>query len=101
MNHRERRGAQRRVRERVDEMDEMDGVDKKAPAIQLPRRTREILEAKLREQATLQALLAQQGQAINELIEAAREMLDVPAGWQLANTGVGFVAPAAQPAAEE
>ena len=29
------------------------------------RRTREILEAKLREQATLQALLAQQGQAIN------------------------------------
>jgi hypothetical protein len=66
-------------------------------AIGLPRRTREILEAKLREQATLQALLAQQGQAINELIEAAREMLDVPAGWELANTGVGFVAPAEQP----
>ena len=63
-------------------------------AIQLPRRTREILEAKLREQATLQALLAQQSGAINELIEAAREMLDVPAGWELANTGVGFVAPA-------
>ena len=75
-------------------MDEMDGVDKKAPAIQLPRRTREILEGKLREQATLQALLAQQSGAINELIEAAREMLDVPAGWELANTGVGFVAPA-------
>jgi len=75
-------------------MDEMDGVDKKAPAIQLPRRTREILEAKLREQATLQALLAQQGQAINELVEAAREMLDVPVGWELANTAVGFVAPA-------
>ena len=62
--------------------------------IQLPRRTREILEGKLREQATLQALLAQQSGAINELIEAAREMLDVPAGWELANTGVGFVAPA-------
>ena len=62
-------------------------------AIGLPRRTREILEAKLREQATLQALLQQQGQAINELIEAAREMLDVPAEWQLTNTGVGFVAP--------
>ena len=75
-------------------MDEMDGVDKKAPAIQLPRRTREILEGKLREQATLQALLQQQGQAINELIEAAREMLGVPAGWELANTGVGFAAPA-------
>ncbi len=75
----------------------MDGVDKKAAApaaIGLPRRTREILESKLREQATLQALLQQQGQAINELIEAAREMLDVPAGWELANTGVGFVAPA-------
>jgi len=78
----------------MDEMDEMDGVDEKAPAIQLPRRTREILEAKLREQATLQALLAQQGQAINELVEAAREMLDVPAGWELANTAIGFVAPA-------
>ena len=76
-------------------MDGVDEVDKKAPAaIGLPRRTREILEGKLREQATLQALLAQQGQAINELIEAAREMLDVPAGWELANTGVGFVAPA-------
>ncbi len=72
-------------------------MDEKAvtpAAIALPRRTREILEAKLREQATLQALLAQQGQAINELVEAAREMLDVPAGWELANTGVGFVAPA-------
>lgn len=63
-------------------------------AIALPKRTREILEAKLREQATLQALLQQQGQAINELIEATREMLDVPAGWELANTGVGFVASA-------
>ena len=75
----------------------MDGMDKKAAApaaIGLPRRTREILEAKLREQATLQALLQQQGQAINELIEAAREMLDVPAGWELVNTGVGFVPPA-------
>ena len=66
-----------------------------APAvIALPARTRAILEAKLKEQAALQAMLQQQGQAINELIEAAREMLDVPAGWELANTGVGFVAPA-------
>ena len=88
MNHRERRGAQRGVGKKMDEMNE------KAPAIQLPRRTREILEAKLREQATLQALLQQQGQAINELVEAAREMLDVPAGWELANTAIGFVAPA-------
>ena len=63
-------------------------------AIALPKRTREILEGKLREQATLQALLQQQGQAINELIEATHEMLDVPAGWELVNTGVGFVAPA-------
>lgn len=72
----------------------MDEMNEKAPTIQLPRRTREILEAKLREQATLQALLAQQGQAINELVEAAREMLAVPDGWELANTAVGFVAPA-------
>ena len=79
----------------------MDETVTAPAAIGLPRRTREILEAKLREQATLQALLQQQGQAINELIEAAREMLDVPAGWELANTGVGFVAPAAQLAAEE
>jgi len=81
----------------MDAVDGMDGVDKRAAApaaIGLPRRTREILEAKLREQATLQALLQQQGQAINELIEAAREMLDVPAGWEMVNTGVGFVAPA-------
>ncbi len=69
-------------------------------AIALPARTRAILEAKLREQAALQALLQQQGQAINELIEATREMLDVPAGWELANTGVGFVAPAV-PAEQE
>lgn len=80
----------------------MDETVTAPAAIGLPRRTREILEGKLREQATLQALLQQQGQAINELIEAAREMLDVPAGWELANTGVGFVAPAeAQLAAEE
>ena len=80
----------------------MHGEAAAPAAIGLPRRTREILEAKLREQATLQALLAQQGQAINELVEAAREMLDVPAGWELANTGVGFVAPAqGEPSAEE
>ena len=81
----------------MDAVDGMDGVDKRAAApaaIGLPRRTREILEAKLREQATLQALLQQQAQAINELVEAAREMLDVPAGWEMVNTGVGFVAPA-------
>ncbi len=65
-------------------------------AIALPARTRAILEGKLREQATLQALLQQQSGAINELIEAAREMLDVPAGWALENTGVGFVAPAGE-----
>ena len=72
-----------------------------ATAIALPARTRAILEAKLKEQAALQAMLQQQGQAINELIEATREMLDVPADWTLENTGVGFVAPPAQPAAEE
>lgn len=70
-------------------------------AIALPARTRAILEAKLKEQAVLQAMLQQQSQAINELIEAAREMLDVPDGWTLENTGVGFAAPPAQPAAEE
>ena len=70
-------------------------------AIALPARTRAILEAKLKEQAALQAMLQQQSQAINELIEAAREMLDVPADWTMENTGVGFVAPPAQPAAEE
>ena len=46
----------------------------------MPRRTREILEAKLREQATLQALLQQQGQAINELIEAAAQSGELLAG---------------------
>ncbi|MCB9172802.1 MAG: hypothetical protein H6637_07795 [Ardenticatenales bacterium] len=61
-------------------------------AIALPARTRAILEAKLKEQAALQAMLQQQSQAINELIEAAREMLDVPDGWTLENTGVGLAA---------
>ena len=41
-------------------------------AIALPARTRAILEAKLKEQAALNAMLQQQSQAINELIEAAR-----------------------------
>lgn len=73
-----------------------------APAvIALPARTREILAAKIDKHAALQAMLQQQSQAINELIEAAREMLDVPADWTMENTGVGFVAPPAQPAAEE
>lgn len=72
----------------------MDDLPQTPTAIALPAKTRAILEAKLREQATLQALLQQQAQAINELIEAAREMLAVPDGWELANTAVGFVAPA-------
>lgn len=61
-------------------------------AIPLPPRTRAILESKLRERDTLNTLLRQQTLAINELVESAQELLDVPEGWTLESTAVGFVA---------
>jgi hypothetical protein len=63
-------------------------------AIPLPPRTRAILESKLRERDTLNALLRQQTLAINEMVEALQELLDVPEGWTLESTAVGFVAQA-------
>ena len=61
--------------------------------VALPEKTRVILERALREQQTMQALLQLQQQRINDLVEAARELLDVPDDWQIASTAVGFVAP--------
>lgn len=46
--------------------------------IALPAKTRSILERALQEQQTMQALLQQQQQRINDLVEAARELLNVP-----------------------
>jgi hypothetical protein len=70
-------------------------------AIALPAKTRGILERALQEQQTMQALLQSQQQRINDLVEAARELLDVPEGWRIESTAVGFVAPSAsQPEAE-
>lgn len=66
-------------------------------AIGLPARTREILEAKLREQQTLQILLKQQNSSIEDLVAAVRELLNVPAGWQLVDLAVGFTPPAGPP----
>ena len=61
--------------------------------ILLPAKTKVILEKKLANRESLQAFLNAENQSINELVEAAREMLEVPDGWMLTNTAVGFVAP--------
>lgn len=62
--------------------------------IPLPPRTRGIIEKKLTNKASLMALAKAEEQAINDLIEAAREMLGVPDGWSIRNTDEGFTAPA-------
>ncbi len=68
--------------------------------IPLPPRTRGIIEKKLSNKASLMALAKAEEQAINDLIEASREMLGVPDGWSIRNTDEGFTAPAgaAEPA---
>ena len=65
--------------------------------ISLPAKTKAILEKKLANRASLQALLQAENQSIDELIEVARDILDVPAGWTIQNTEQGFTAPAAIP----
>ena len=66
-------------------------------AIALPARTRAILEAAEGTGGGVQAMLQQQGQAINELIEGrGRCSTCRPTGhWRI--RGVGFAAPPAQP----
>ena len=64
-------------------------------AIALPLKTRETVRTLVAERATLQALLEQNDRSINNMLEAAREMLGVPEGWEITNTAVGFVAPKA------
>ena len=63
-------------------------------AIPLPAKTRAIIERALQEQQTMQALLQQQQQRINDLVETARELLEVPEDWQIEITAVGFTPPA-------
>jgi hypothetical protein len=70
-------------------------MSKKVTPIALPAKTRAILERALQEQQTMQALLQQQQQRINDVIATARELLDVPDDWQIVSTDVGFVAPSA------
>jgi len=62
-------------------------------AIALPPKTREMLRNLVAERATLQALLEQTDKSINNILEAAREMLGVPEGWEITKTEVGFTAP--------
>jgi hypothetical protein len=62
-------------------------------SIALPTKTRAIIERALTEQQTMQALLQQQQQRINDLVETARELLDVPADWRIESTAVGFAPP--------
>jgi predicted oxidoreductase (fatty acid repression mutant protein) len=64
--------------------------DKKVVA--LPPKMRSMLDKALQEQQAMQAMIQQQQRHINDLVEAAREMLDVPEGWRIENTMVGFVA---------
>lgn len=71
-----------------------------ADAVALPAKTRGIIERALQEQQTMQALQQQQQQRINDLVAAARELLNVPEDWQIENTAVGFVPPSAPPMAE-
>ncbi len=70
--------------------------------IPLPVRTRAILEKKLANKSALMALAKAEEQSINDMIEAAREMLGVPDSWTIKSTEAGFVAPAgdAAPAVE-
>lgn len=70
-------------------------MSKETKPIALPAKTRGMLERALQEQQTMQALLQQQQQRINDLVEAARELLNVPEGWRIDSTAVGFVAPPA------
>lgn len=65
--------------------------------IPLPERTRALIDAALQEQQNLQAMAQMQQKRINDLLEAAREMLDVPDGWTIESTSAGFHPPA-QPA---
>jgi anti-sigma-K factor RskA len=68
-------------------------MSKEVKSIALPAKTRAILERALQEQQAMQAMIQQQQRHINDLVEAAREMLDVPEGWRIENTAVGFVPP--------
>jgi hypothetical protein len=65
--------------------------DKKVVA--LPPKVRAMLDKALQEQQAMQAMIQQQQRHINDLVEAAREMLNVPEGWRIENTAVGFVPP--------
>jgi len=67
-------------------------MSKEVKSIALPAKTRAILERALQEQQTMQALLQQQQQRINDIVEVARELLNVPESWRIENTMVGFVA---------
>lgn len=69
-------------------------MSKEMKPIALPAKTRAILERALQEQQTMQALLQQQQQRINDIVEAARELLNVPESWRIENTAVGFAPPA-------
>lgn len=62
-------------------------------AIALPPKTRETIRNLVAERATLQALVEQTDKSINNILEAAREMLGVPEGWEIKNTSIGFAPP--------
>ncbi len=68
--------------------------------ISLPAKTKAILEKKLANRASLQALLQAENQSIDELIEVARDILGVPADWTIQSTDQGFVAAAVPVIAE-
>lgn len=61
--------------------------------ILLPERTRALIDAALQEQQNLQTMAQMQQKQINDLLEAAREMLAVPDGWTIESTSGGFRPP--------
>jgi len=63
-------------------------------SIQLPERTRALIDTALQEQQNLQAMEQLVRRRIDDLLEAAREMLDVPDGWSIESTSSGFRPPA-------
>ena len=70
-------------------------TDQNAPAaIQIPSRTRTLLEQKIASAKSLHTLAQAENQTIAVMIEMLRELLNVPAGWGLGDTAIGFTPPA-------
>lgn len=59
-------------------------------SIPLPRRTRTMIEIALREYQHLSAMAQMQKKQVDDLVEAAREMMEVPDDWTIEDVDIGF-----------